>query len=87
MTARSFVYLAVTDLGKSIAFLEALGFPFNPRFTDEPAACMVVSDDIYAMLLTHTKFREFTNKKISMKPQACVFQFWSVSTPSERGIA
>lgn len=59
-----FVNLAVADLGKSIAFFEALGFALNPQFTDETAACMVVSDVIYAMLLTHTKFREFTNKEL-----------------------
>ena len=37
---------------------------FNPQFTDETAACMVVSEDIYAMLLTHAKFKEFTPKAI-----------------------
>ncbi len=48
------------DLRKSIAFYEALGYKVNPQFTDDTAACMVISDEIYVMLLTHAKFREFT---------------------------
>jgi len=48
-----------------MAFYRALGWDFNPQFTDETAACLVISDTIYAMLLTHDKFREFTNKAIA----------------------
>jgi predicted lactoylglutathione lyase len=54
----------VQDLAKSKTFFEQLGFRFNPQFTDETAACMVVSDDIYVMLLTEAKFKEFTPKAI-----------------------
>lgn len=64
MTINIFVNLAVKDLARSIAFFKALGFTFNPQFTDETAACMVISDTIYAMLLTHDKFKEFTKKEI-----------------------
>jgi predicted lactoylglutathione lyase len=64
MSTKIFVNLPVGDLPKSMAFFQALGFRFNPQFTDDTAACMVVSDDIYAMLLTHAKFREFTPKAI-----------------------
>jgi uncharacterized protein len=65
-TARQiFVNLPVKDLAKSITFFKALGFAFNSQFTDETAACMVISDDIYAMLLTHDKFRQFTPKAIA----------------------
>jgi len=64
MSRKIFVNLPVADLKKSIGFFESLGFSFNPQFTDETAACMVISDDIYAMLLTHTKFKEFTPKAI-----------------------
>lgn len=60
-----FVNLPVRDLGRSIAFFKALGFAFNPHFTDETAACMVIGDDIYAMLLTHGKFAAFTPKAIA----------------------
>lgn len=64
MSTKIFVNLPVSDLAKSIAFFQALGFRFNPQFTDDTAACMVISDDIYAMLLTHAKFKEFTPKAI-----------------------
>jgi predicted lactoylglutathione lyase len=60
-----FVNLPVKDLEKSMTFFKALGFSFNAQFTDETAACMVISNDIYAMLLTHKKFKEFTQKAIA----------------------
>ncbi len=59
-----FVNLPVQDLLKSVQFFSELGFTFNPQFTDENAACMVVNNDIYAMLLTEKFFRSFTNKEI-----------------------
>ena len=60
MATKIFVNLPVKDLGKSIDFFKKLGFSFSAQFTDETAACMVVSDDIYAMLLTHEKFTAFS---------------------------
>ena len=60
-----FVNLPVKDLDRSITFFKALGFTFNAQFTDETAACMVISDDIYVMLLTHEKFKQFTPKAIA----------------------
>jgi len=60
-----FVNLRVRDLKKSTVFFGKLGFTFNTQFTDETAACMVVSEDIYVMLLTHDKFKTFTPKQIS----------------------
>lgn len=65
MSTKIFVNLPVKDLNKSMAFFKALGWTFNPQFTDETAASLVISEDIYAMLLTHKKFSEFTNKKIA----------------------
>ena len=59
-----FVNLPVTDLDKSKAFYEAVGAANNPAFTDETAACMVISDTILAMLLTHEKWATFTSKTI-----------------------
>jgi len=59
-----FVNLPVKDLKQSIAFFGKLGFTFNSQFTDETGACMVVSDDIYAMLLTENKFKSFTPKQL-----------------------
>jgi predicted lactoylglutathione lyase len=64
MSTKIFVNLPVKQLDKSMAFYEALGFKNNPQFTDETAACMVISEDIYVMLLTHPKFKTFTPKEI-----------------------
>ena len=65
MISKIFVNLPVKDLDKSMAFFKAVGFSFNPQFTDKTAACMVMSDDIYAMLLTHNKVKEFSKKEIA----------------------
>ena len=58
-----FVNIPVRDLPKSMEFFSALGFRFNEKFTDEKAACMVVNDDAYFMLLTEAFFRTFTNRE------------------------
>lgn len=60
-----FVNLPVADLGKSRAFMEALGAVNEPKFTDETAACMTFSDSIHVMILTHDKFRQFTPRPIA----------------------
>ena len=65
MAKQLFVNLPVKDLNRTIEFFTKLGFTFNPQFTDETATCMVVSEDIYVMLLTHEKFKVFTPKEIS----------------------
>jgi predicted lactoylglutathione lyase len=65
MATKIFVNLPVNDLNKSMEFFTKIGYTFNKQFTDETAACMVVSEDIYVMLLTRAKFSEFTNKEIS----------------------
>ena len=64
MTRMIFVNLPVTDLPRSMAFYEALGFANNPAFTDETAACMVVSDTIFVMILTHGKWSTFTTRAV-----------------------
>lgn len=64
MTRMIFVNLPVYDLPKSMAFYDALGFTNNPAFTDDTAACMVWSDAIYVMLLTHDKWQNFTTRPI-----------------------
>jgi uncharacterized protein len=61
---KMFVNLAVGDLEKSKAFFSGLGFSFNPKFTDDNAACMVVSDDAFVMLLTRPFFKTFTRREI-----------------------
>ena len=60
-----FVNLPVVDLEASIAFYEAAGAVKNPQFSDETAACMVFSDTIHVMLLTHAKFSHFTSRPIA----------------------
>jgi uncharacterized protein len=64
MATQIFVNLAVKDLPKSKAFFSALGYSFNPQFTNDDAACMVISDTIYAMLLTEPFFKKFTSKEL-----------------------
>jgi hypothetical protein len=64
MNTKIFVNLPVADLPRSRAFFKALGFSFNEEFCDDSAACVVINEHIYTMLLTHAKFREFTSKTI-----------------------
>ncbi len=64
MAKQIFVNLPVKDLKKSIEFFTKLGYTFNPQFTDETAACMVWSEAIHVMLLTHDKWRTFTDRPI-----------------------
>lgn len=59
-----FVNLPVTDLPRSRSFYEALGFTHNPAFSDESGACMVLSETIHVMLLTHAKWQGFTSRPI-----------------------
>jgi predicted lactoylglutathione lyase len=64
MSTKIFVNLPVKDLQRSIKFFTQLGYSFNPQFTDETATCMIVTDDIFVMLLTEEKFKQFTPKAI-----------------------
>jgi uncharacterized protein len=65
MAKMIFVNLPVADLPRATAFYEAIGAVKNEQFCDGTASCMVFSDTIHAMLLTHDKFRQFTPKKIA----------------------
>ncbi|SFU40404.1 VOC family protein [Pseudoduganella namucuonensis] len=64
MATNIFVNLPVRDLPRSVAFFTRLGYTFNQQFTDETATCMIISDTIYAMLLTHDKFKSFISTEI-----------------------
>jgi predicted lactoylglutathione lyase len=64
MTKMIFVSLPVTDLARAKAFYEALGFANNPQFSDDDSACMVVSETINVMLLTHSRWSGFTSRPI-----------------------
>lgn len=64
MTQMIFINLPVADLPRSMKFYQALGFTHNPHFSDETAACMVLSEAIHVMLLTHPKWQGFTTRPI-----------------------
>ena len=94
MSRMIFVNLPVTDLAQSRAFLEALGAVNEPKFTDETAACMTLSDGIHVMLLTHDKFRQFTplpiaDAKAGSQVLLCLSaeSRESVDSTVERGVA
>src|SRR3989338_757752 len=65
MSTKIFVNLAVKDLKRSQEFFTKLGYSFNHQFTDENDACLVISEDIYAMLLLPEFFKKFTKKEIA----------------------
>ena len=64
MIRQIYVNLPVTDLKRSMAFFGALGFRFDPRFTNENAACMILGENMFAMLLIKSFFKTFTKKQI-----------------------
>ncbi|MEI6089032.1 MAG: VOC family protein [bacterium] len=64
MATKLFVNLAVKDLPKTMEFFKELGFKYNYQFTDENAACMIINEDAYAMLLVEKFFKEFTRKEL-----------------------
>lgn len=64
MSREIFVNLSVRDLPKAMEFFSTLGFTFNQQFTDDKAACMVISDKAYVMLLCEPFFRGFTKKQV-----------------------
>jgi len=65
MNQQIYINLPVRDLPRSKAFFGALGYSFNPQFTNEQGACMVISEDIYVMLLTEPFCQTFTNKPLA----------------------
>lgn len=64
MASKIFLNLAVKDLKKSIDFFSTLGFSFNAQFTDEHATCMIIGENIFVMLVTEQRFKDFTKKEI-----------------------
>jgi len=81
MAKQIFINLAVKDLEKSMNFYTALGFTNNPQFSDDTAKCMVWSDNIFVMLLTHGKFSSFTSKPIA-DTKSAVAGLFSLSVDS-----
>ncbi|HLP72899.1 MAG TPA: VOC family protein [Bacteroidales bacterium] len=64
MGKKIFINLPVKDLKRTASFFSRLGYSFNPQFSDEKAKCMIISDDIYVMLLTEPFFTSFTGKDV-----------------------
>ena len=64
MATKIFVNLPVKDLSKSIEFFTKLGFSFNPQFTDDQATCVIIGENIFAMLMVEERFKDFTKKEI-----------------------
>ncbi|WP_347834848.1 VOC family protein [Gracilibacillus sp. JCM 18860] len=73
----TFINLPVKDLEKSMNFFKQIGFSFNPQFTDENAASMVINDNTFSMLLTEAHFQNFTDKEIvnATKQTECLVSF------------
>jgi predicted lactoylglutathione lyase len=65
MSRKVFINLPVKDLGRSMDFFKQLGFEFNPQFTDEKGAAMVLSDEGFVMLVVEPFFQTFTKKEIA----------------------
>lgn len=65
MGRQIYVNIPIADMERSKAFFASLGFTFNPQFTNDSGACMVVADDIYVMLLTESFFQGFTKKPVA----------------------
>ena len=65
MSRKIFVNLPIRDMQRARAFYESLGFAFNPQFTNDQGACMVISDDIHVMLLVEPFFQTFTPKRVA----------------------
>jgi uncharacterized protein len=65
MPKKIFVNLPINNLKQSVAFFTQLGFTFNAQFTNETSTCMIISDDIFVMLLEHERFKDFTPKAIA----------------------
>lgn len=65
MVSQIFVNLPVKELQRSVAFFTALGFTFNPRFTDDNATCMIVGENMFVMLLVERYFATFTKKPVA----------------------
>lgn len=65
MATQIFVNLPVKDLGKSVEFFTKLGYTFNPQFTDENATCMIISEQIFVMLLVEPYFSTFIKKPVA----------------------
>ena len=80
-----FVNIPVRDLQRSIDFFEALGFAFNPQFTDATATCMLVGEDAYFMLLTRDRFTGFSKRPLG-DPRTETGALYALSVESREAV-
>jgi len=78
-----FVNLPTTDLSRSMAFWKALGFSHNPDYSDDTAACIVISESIYVMVLTEPKFQGFIDGEIAPRDVTEVLTCMSCDSKEE----
>ncbi len=86
MKTSIFVNIAVKDLAKSKTFFEQLGFTFNPQFTDDTAASMVINDSIYFMLLTDNKFQSFIKDRAIADTSLVTEALYALSVDSRAAV-
>lgn len=81
-----FINLPVEDLDASVAFFSSLGFAFDPKFTDQSATCMILSDKAYVMLLQTDRFGDFVKRKAIGDPQTTTSAIYAVSAADRAGV-
>lgn len=86
MKTSIFINIAVKDLAKSKVFFEKLGFTFNPQFTDETAASMVIDDNIFFMLLTDNKFQSFIKDRAISDTSLTTEALYALSVDSREAV-
>lgn len=84
-TKNIFVNMMVKDLNKSMEFFKKLGWSFNEQFTDETAASLIISENIYCMLLTQEKMKQFTSKEL-VDPSKSTEVLLAISTESKQEV-
>ncbi len=85
MATKIFINLPVRNLEKSMSFFTQLGFSFNPQFTDDKAGCMIISDNIFAMLLVDSYFQTFTKKPVCDASKSTEVLI-AIDTPSKEAL-
>ena len=85
MSRMIFINLPVYDVEATTAFFTGLGFQLHPMFSSPECACMVINDQAYAMLLSHARFSDFTDKPIA-DPAAATAALYCLSADSRAGV-
>jgi predicted lactoylglutathione lyase len=85
MSRQIFVNLAVQDIKRTTDFFSKLGFSFDPRFTGENSACLIVGDESFVMLMDHAHFSDFTKKTI-IDPKTAIEAIVSISADSKEEV-